>query len=194
MLYLWLARVAMVRYPLGNPVFDATFGLLRITKLGGPTHDGLERRARHNRLFEARVQKVAIGAIVNHQPVIGIIEHEALRDAFDCVGQAPPRLADLAQVGQQVGPYLEILRARLGVDEPVRRYMYAVRICPEPEHWGGLSGCSYSEGISWGKFVPESEGGRFAEVYADATIAWPLVVRSVIERIDSERDSDASGA
>jgi deoxyhypusine synthase len=83
---------------------------------------------------------------------------------------------------QQVGPYLEILRARLGKEEPVRRYRYAVRICPEPEHWGGLSGCSYTEGVSWGKFVPEAEGGRFAEVFADATIAWPLVVRAVMER------------
>jgi deoxyhypusine synthase len=87
---------------------------------------------------------------------------------------------------QQVGPYLEILRARLGSDEPVRRYKYAVRICPEPDHWGGLSGCTYTEGVSWGKFVPESEGGRFAEVFADATIAWPLLVRAVIERL--ERD------
>jgi deoxyhypusine synthase len=86
---------------------------------------------------------------------------------------------------QQVGPYLEILRARLGEDEPIRRYRYAVRICPEPEHWGGLSGCSYTEGVSWGKFVPESEGGRFAEVFADATIAWPLVVKSVMERLDA---------
>jgi len=85
---------------------------------------------------------------------------------------------------QQVGPYLEILRTRLGSEEPLRRYKYAVRICPEPEHWGGLSGCSYSEGVSWGKFVPESEGGRFAEVFADATIAWPLVVRAVIERLE----------
>jgi deoxyhypusine synthase len=88
---------------------------------------------------------------------------------------------------QQVGPYLEILRARLGIDEPARRYRYAARICPEPEHWGGLSGCSYSEGISWGKFLPESEGGRFAEVFADATIAWPLIVRAVMERIDKDR-------
>jgi len=86
---------------------------------------------------------------------------------------------------QQVGPYLEIRRSRLGEDEPVRRYRYAVRICPEPEHWGGLSGCSYSEGVSWGKFVPESEGGRHAEVFADATIAWPLVVRAVMERCDA---------
>jgi deoxyhypusine synthase len=86
---------------------------------------------------------------------------------------------------QQVGPYLEVLRERLKSPEPVRRYRYAVRICPEPEHWGGLSGCGYSEGVSWGKFVPESEGGRFAEVFADATIAWPMIVRAVIERLDA---------
>ena len=67
---------------------------------------------------------------------------------------------------QQVGPYLEILNSRLGRESLVRRYRYALRICPEPEHWGGLSGCSYREGISWGKFVPEEEGGRFAEVFA----------------------------
>lgn len=88
---------------------------------------------------------------------------------------------------QQIGPYLEIQRTRLGIQEPVRRYRYAARICPEPEHWGGLSGCSYTEGVSWGKFVPESEGGRFAEVFADATIAWPLIVRAVMERLDSKR-------
>jgi len=87
---------------------------------------------------------------------------------------------------QQVSPYLEILHSRLGTDEPLRRYRYGVRICPEPEHWGGLSGCSYTEGVSWGKFLPEAEGGRFAEVYADATIAWPLVVRAVMERLDRQ--------
>jgi deoxyhypusine synthase len=83
---------------------------------------------------------------------------------------------------QQVGPYLDISQKRLGVEEPFRRFHYGVRICPEPDHWGGLSGCTYSEGVSWGKFVPESEGGRFAEAMVDATIGWPLVVRAVIER------------
>lgn len=85
---------------------------------------------------------------------------------------------------QQVGPYLEISANRLKSGDPVRRYRYAVRICPEPEHWGGLSGCSYSEGVSWGKFVPESEGGRHVEVHTDATIAWPIIVRAVIERLE----------
>ena len=107
-----------------------------------------------------------------------IRQHETL-GIFTIGGGVPRNWA------QQVGPYLEILRKRLGADDPVRRYKYAVRICPEPEHWGGLSGCSYSEGVSWGKFVPEAEGGRFAEVFADATIAWPLIVRAVIERFQS---------
>ena len=109
-----------------------------------------------------------------------IREHEIL-GIFTIGGGVPRNWA------QQVGPYLEIRRGRLGIPEPVRRYQYAVRICPEPEHFGGLSGCSYQEGVSWGKFVPEGEGGRFAEVFADATIAWPFIVRAVMERIDSKR-------
>ena len=86
---------------------------------------------------------------------------------------------------QQVAPYLELLSARSARQVPLLRYRYAVRICPEPEHWGGLSGCSYAEGISWGKFLPVEEGGRFAEVHTDATIAWPLLVRALIERLGS---------
>ena len=82
---------------------------------------------------------------------------------------------------QQVGPFIDIINHRLGTDMPVPRYRYAVRICPEPVHWGGLSGCTYSEGVSWGKFLSREEGGRFAEVRADATIAWPILIRALLE-------------
>jgi len=84
---------------------------------------------------------------------------------------------------QQVGPYLDIIDKRLKSGGGFKRYQYGVRICPEPVHWGGLSGCTYSEGISWGKFTPQSEGGRWAEVYSDATIALPLIVKAVLERL-----------
>ncbi len=84
---------------------------------------------------------------------------------------------------QQVGPYFDIANARLGAQLRVPRFQYGVRICPEPVHWGGLSGCTYSEGVSWGKFVPKSEGGRFAEIYADATLVWPLLLRAVLEEL-----------
>jgi deoxyhypusine synthase len=84
---------------------------------------------------------------------------------------------------QEVGPYVDISNHRLGLELKPARYNYAVRICPEPTHWGGLSGCTYSEGVSWGKFVPESEGGRFAEIYADATTVWPLLIKGVLEEM-----------
>lgn len=87
---------------------------------------------------------------------------------------------------QQVGPYLDIIDKRVGHGGGFKRFKYAVRICPEPVHWGGLSGCTYSEGVSWGKIVPRSEGGMYAEVYADATIAWPLVVKAVMERLEKK--------
>lgn len=85
---------------------------------------------------------------------------------------------------QQVAPYYDITAARLGIKLPEPRFQYGIRICPEPVHWGGLSGCTYSEGVSWGKFVPIEEGGRYAEVYADATLVWPLLMRAVFEELD----------
>lgn len=85
---------------------------------------------------------------------------------------------------QEIGPYIEITNHRLGLNLRPPRYHYAVRICPEPTHWGGLSGCTYSEGVSWGKFVPESEGGRFAEIYADATTVWPILIKAVLEELE----------
>jgi deoxyhypusine synthase len=85
---------------------------------------------------------------------------------------------------QEIGPFIDVAshRLKLGLTPP--RYRYAVRICPEPAHWGGLSGCTYTEGVSWGKFVPPKEGGRFAEVFADATTVWPLLIKAVLEEID----------
>lgn len=85
---------------------------------------------------------------------------------------------------QQVGPYFESTNQRLATKMPTGCFRYGVRICPEPVHWGGLSGCTYSEGVSWGKFVPRSEGGRYAEVYADATLVWPLLMKAVFEELD----------
>ena len=87
---------------------------------------------------------------------------------------------------QQVGPFIDITNVRLGTELPAPRIQYGVRICPEPAHWGGLSGCTYSEGVSWGKFLSREEGGRFAEVYCDATIAWPLLVRALIEETEAQ--------
>lgn len=93
---------------------------------------------------------------------------------------------------QQFGVYAELL-ARRGYEKlPLKRYNYGLRICPEPVNWGGLSGSTYTEAVSWGKFVPPDEGGRFAEVLDDATVALPLIVAAVLQRIGYFKPSAAA--
>ena len=82
---------------------------------------------------------------------------------------------------QQIPPYIEILNLRLDTEIKPPRFQYGVRICPEPDYWGGLSGCTYQEGVSWGKFIPQEEGGRFAEVLSDATVVWPLLLMGLLD-------------
>jgi deoxyhypusine synthase len=88
---------------------------------------------------------------------------------------------------QQFGPFIELRHRRLGENLPLKRYHYGLRICPEPVYWGGLSGSPYSEAVSWGKFVPPAEGGKFGEVFLDATVGLPLIVAAVLERLDGDK-------
>lgn len=90
---------------------------------------------------------------------------------------------------QQFGPFIELRHRRLGENVPLKRYHYGLRICPEPVYWGGLSGSPYSEAVSWGKFVPPAEGGRFGEVFVDATVGLPIIVAAVFERLGKVKHS-----
>jgi deoxyhypusine synthase len=109
------------------------------------------------------------------------VEHMRTVGVFTIGGGVPRNWA------QQIPPYLDVLLDR-EAEERVRyvRYKYGLRICPEPVYWGGLSGCTYSEGVSWGKFMSTAEGGKFVEVLSEATIALPLVAKAVLERLDAE--------
>jgi deoxyhypusine synthase len=82
---------------------------------------------------------------------------------------------------QNVAPLIEIANERLGLDMPTRMFTYGCRISPDAMHHGHLSGCTYSENGSWRKM--DLEHGHFAEIRADATQVWPLVVRYVMDRI-----------
>jgi deoxyhypusine synthase len=95
---------------------------------------------------------------------------------------------------QQFGPFIELRHRRGGEDLPLKRFHYGVRICPEPVNWGGLSGCTYSEAVSWGKFVPPEEGGKFAEVLLDATVGLPLIAGAVLHRVGERKPEIAEPA
>jgi deoxyhypusine synthase len=61
---------------------------------------------------------------------------------------------------------------------------YAIQITTDSPQWGGLSGCTLEEAISWGKTSPE---GKNVTCYCDATIALPLIVHALSERIEGPR-------
>jgi deoxyhypusine synthase len=131
-----------------------------------------ESTGRHKIRFDPFLDLEHFAATLLRQKKLGILT----------IGGGVPR-----NWSQQFGPFLELRHRRLGENIPLKRYHYGVRICPEPVYWGGLSGSPYSEAISWGKFVPPSEGGRFGEVFVDATVGLPIIVAAVFERLDKDK-------
>ena len=82
---------------------------------------------------------------------------------------------------QNVAPLIEIVNERLGTTLPQRRFSYGIRICPDRPYYGHLSGCTYSENESWRKAAKD---GVYAEIQADATQVWPLLVKYLMETIE----------
>jgi len=76
-------------------------------------------------------------------------------------------------------------KRRQGImDETYYPHKYAIQITTDSPQWGGLSGCTFEEAVSWGK---ETKEGRFAQCYCDATIALPIVVQALAERVKVKR-------
>ncbi len=57
---------------------------------------------------------------------------------------------------------------------------YGVQVTTDRAEFGGSSGASLKEGISWGKMDPK---GRFIDVYLDSTIALPFIYGALLDRI-----------
>jgi len=57
---------------------------------------------------------------------------------------------------------------------------YAIQITADSPQWGGLSGCTLEEAISWGKISSEA---KKATLYADITLALPIVVHALNEKV-----------
>lgn len=59
-------------------------------------------------------------------------------------------------------------------------HKYAIQITTDSSQWGGLSGCTFEEATSWGK---KSAKGKHAQCFCDATIALPIIVHALAERV-----------
>jgi len=75
---------------------------------------------------------------------------------------------------------------RKGLKEYYYPHRYAIQITTDSPQWGGLSGCTLEEAISWGKIDIK---GKRAVCYCDATIALPLMTHALNERVKFKRQA-----
>jgi len=62
---------------------------------------------------------------------------------------------------------------------------FAIQITADSPQWGGLSGCTLEEAISWGKIKSDA---KKATLYADITLALPLVAHALNEKAGGRTD------
>ena len=72
----------------------------------------------------------------------------------------------------------EVIADCLG--HPVKGHEFAIQFTTDAPHWGGLSGCTFEEAVSWGKIDPQ---GAKVQCFVDATIALPLAAHALNERL-----------
>lgn len=164
-------------YEQGVPVFVPAFTDSELGLDTALNNRVRESTGRHKLRFDPFEDLEHFAATLLRQKRLGILT----------IGGGVPR-----NWSQQFGPFIELRHRRLGENVPLKRYHYGLRICPEPVYWGGLSGSPYSEAVSWGKFVPPSEGGKFGEVFVDATVGLPLIVAAVLQRLDRDKKGNSA--
>src|SRR5262249_9304289 len=99
------------------------------------------------------------------------IVHAATRNGVIILGGGSPKNFYL-----QTQPQLwEVLGINKGGHD------YFIQITQDAPHWGGLSGATPSEAVSWGKIKPEMLSDSIV-VYADTTLAFPLLAAYAVSR------------
>jgi deoxyhypusine synthase len=66
----------------------------------------------------------------------------------------------------------------------VKGHDYAIQFTTDSPHWGGLSGCTFEEAVSWGKIKAVA---KMVQVFVDATIALPIVAHALNEKSTKKR-------
>ncbi len=71
----------------------------------------------------------------------------------------------------------EVISSILGLE--LGGHDYAIQFTTDSPQWGGLSGSTFEESVSWGKIAPVA---KKVQVFVDATIALPIVVHALLEK------------
>jgi len=107
---------------------------------------------------------------------LGQIAERTKRTAVVYIGGGVPK--DTIQLAT-------IIKSLSSGGEEETPHEFAIQITTDSPQWGGLSGCTLEEAISWGKIARDS---KRSVVYSDATIALPLIAHAMNEKVKGRTD------
>lgn len=114
---------------------------------------------------KGRNEPMRIDPIRDNYEITQIVAKSHTTGVFYIAGGTPKNYISQTAVTEEV----------LGL--PEKPHKYAAQITTDVPHWGGLSGCTFEESQSWGKFHKDA---KMAQSIVEATIGLPLVAGYVL--------------
>ncbi len=150
--------IVAAAYRAGVPVFspallDSGYGIAAVKAL----HEG---------------HRVIIDMVRDFSQLVQIGSIPRQLSAIYLGGGVPKDYVNMVAVAQT------ILADARGIKDYYKPLKYVVQVTTASPQWGGLSGATLEEAVSWGKVHPKA-GKRV--VYCDATIALPLIAQAIHE-------------
>src|SRR5881628_870091 len=122
---------------------------------------GIALAKHHHDRVKAKKTPIAIDSIKDNYEIAQVKLKSPRTGVFYVGGGTPKNYISQVEVIQEVMGY------------PENPHMYAAQITVEVPQWGGLSGCTFEESQSWGKFHKDA---KMAQSLVDATIGLPLLI------------------
>ncbi|MGC8953476.1 deoxyhypusine synthase [Desulfurococcus amylolyticus] len=132
-----------------------------------------------------RGHRIILDMVRDFYHIVEIGRRASKLSAIYIGGGVPKDYVNLVTVAQTlIGEYEE------GKHDYYKSLEYVVQFTTDAPQWGGLSGATLEEAVSWGKVSPKA---KKKVVYVDATIALPIIAHALVDGgIRRRRPADLS--
>lgn len=120
------------------------------------------------RLKKKTGKLITIDAVLDLEEITKIVA-KSKKTAVIYIGGGVPK--DFVQICTYLAPIF-------GISGRSKPHKYAIQFTTDSPQWGGLSGCTLEEAVSWGKIDKEANK---VTCYCDATIALPILAQALSE-------------
>src|SRR2546422_9994481 len=120
----------------------------------------------HDRVKKGK-EPIALDSIKDNYEIAQVKLKSPRTGVFYVGGGTPKNYISQVEVIQEVMGY------------PENPHMYAAQITTDVPQWGGLSGCTFEESQSWGKFHKDA---KMAQSLVDATIGLPSPLGELLQK------------